>query len=206
MKDILRLLITVLLMPASFLLVADEAVNSNENDVRVEEEEADVQVDDDDAESDVDEPEESGSFLDNLSAAEIAGILAGAAGVVSLSDDDDPAPTPAPTSSTNTSTDTSAYTGSDTSAYTTPDTGTDTSAYTGSDTSAYTGTDTSAYTGSDTSAYTSAYTVLTPAPIPAPVADTMLQQLQVLQLLHRLLQPQLQQVIVKKNPESFVCP
>ena len=66
MKDILRLLITVLLMPAGLLGI--EAVNSNENDVRVEEEEADVQVDDDDAESDVDEPEESGSFLDNLAA------------------------------------------------------------------------------------------------------------------------------------------
>ena len=46
MKDILRLLIAVLIMPASFLVVADESVNSNENnDVRVEEEEAEVQVD-----------------------------------------------------------------------------------------------------------------------------------------------------------------
>ena len=96
MKDILRLLIAVLIMPASFLVVADESVNSNDNDVRVEEEEAEVQVDDsDDDNADVEEEmepveaPESGSFLDNLSAAQIAGILAGAAGVVSLSDDDD---------------------------------------------------------------------------------------------------------------------
>ena len=79
MKDILRLLIAVLIMPASFLVVADESVNSNENnDVRVEEEEAEVQVEDnedDDADVDMVEAEdESGSFLDNLSAAQIAGI------------------------------------------------------------------------------------------------------------------------------------